>query len=255
MGPRGSYRCVASPDEEPSTTSSSATCAADTRQPSSSSSARVTNTSISASYAEEWRRQSLNVPRWSRRQSSGRTGLIRASTLEGVVTTEDENGDKRVARGFTKPELDSVLVQWSCAATAEAECAICFITGEKLRKPLLMPCDHVFCADCVAPWLTRCALCPMCRQDLRPSLEAVPRSRPGTGSRCGRSSSCLITGLSIGGICQASTLEAARRPPHGGDAVQKRDFAVAMPISAEQRRRSLPPLPGRNSSRSQHQLG
>jgi len=39
-------------------------------------------------------------------------------------------------------------------------CAIC---REKLRDPIVLPCGHIFCDDCVSLWFEREKTCPLCR--------------------------------------------------------------------------------------------
>lgn len=116
------------------------------------------------SYADEWRRASLDrdspyvTPRRPRDRST------RMDPLVSLITTEDEYGRRRVARGFSQRELEAAFQKWSCvAASDDDECAICWAT---LLQPLQLPCGHSFCGVCVEPWLKRCAVCPMCREDL-----------------------------------------------------------------------------------------
>mmetsp|Transcript_65740 Transcript_65740/g.140629 ORF Transcript_65740/g.140629 Transcript_65740/m.140629 type:complete len:452 (-) Transcript_65740:104-1459(-) len=139
-------------------------------------------------YTDEWRRASLDSGRPSTR--SGRRAKAaspslppRPSVLEGMISTEDSHGERRVARGLSQREAEAVAAQWRCSVEAlpDEECAICF-TGSLTpqQQPLRLPCGHSFCSECVMPWLRRCALCPMCRRDLRPFLP--PPGRPASAS-------------------------------------------------------------------------
>ncbi len=40
------------------------------------------------------------------------------------------------------------------------ECSIC---QDRFSNPIKLPCDHIFCEDCVAEWLERENTCPLCR--------------------------------------------------------------------------------------------
>merc|ERR1712217_523858 len=89
------------------------------------------------------------------------------SSLDGLASIEGANGERRVARGLSQRGLDAAMSQWACEQVDD-ECAICLVPGETAtRATLRLPCGHCFCADCVAPWLKRCAICPMCRQGIR----------------------------------------------------------------------------------------
>jgi len=44
---------------------------------------------------------------------------------------------------------------------AETDCTIC---QEKLTRPILLPCNHLFCDECITEWFERGEkTCPMCR--------------------------------------------------------------------------------------------
>jgi len=124
---------------------------------------------IVAAYADEWRRAALEEGR--NRRPRPRSSMARPGPLDGLVSLEDSSGEKRVARGFSQREIEVVMTRWACTEKAAGdECAVCYTCPQ---RPLLLPCRHAFCAECVVPWLRRCALCPMCRQDLRPNLESL----------------------------------------------------------------------------------
>jgi len=128
------------------------------------------DTDIVAAYVEEWRRASLDTGRPAVVRRLSRSSISRVSLLENVATIETEQGERRVVRGFTSREVEAAMSQWACSPVAGEECAICF---DDPSQALRLPCSHAFCGGCVEPWLRRCALCPMCRTDLRPFLEAL----------------------------------------------------------------------------------
>jgi len=58
-------------------------------------------------------------------------------------------------------------VQYGRYATEEqlaaAESSDCPICQEKMRLPLVLHCQHMFCEDCVSEWFERERTCPLCR--------------------------------------------------------------------------------------------
>lgn len=55
----------------------------------------------------------------------------------------------------------------------EFVCPICMMVVE---KPLVSPCEHIFCAKCIVEWVTQDNSCPVDRQALQMSnLKAAPR--------------------------------------------------------------------------------
>lgn len=56
------------------------------------------------------------------------------------------------------------------AETGVAErCPVCLerVGWECTRAVRLRACEHVFCVDCIAPWLQRHSTCPTCRANVR----------------------------------------------------------------------------------------
>jgi SNF2 family DNA or RNA helicase len=45
------------------------------------------------------------------------------------------------------------------------DCSICMAT---FSNPVLTPCHHVFCIQCIVPWFQHSQTCPQCRTPLRP---------------------------------------------------------------------------------------
>ncbi|XP_059659913.1 uncharacterized protein LOC132306519 [Cornus florida] len=46
---------------------------------------------------------------------------------------------------------------------------LCAICQEKLHAPILLPCKHIFCEDCVSEWFERERTCPLCRELVKPA--------------------------------------------------------------------------------------
>ncbi len=51
------------------------------------------------------------------------------------------------------------------------ECTICFDTFEKNERYRELPCKHIFHKRCVDKWFEKSVHCPMCRQDVRDTLQ------------------------------------------------------------------------------------
>mmetsp|Transcript_90082 Transcript_90082/g.160414 ORF Transcript_90082/g.160414 Transcript_90082/m.160414 type:complete len:414 (-) Transcript_90082:66-1307(-) len=165
---------------------------------------------IVTQYADEWRRSNLETEsRYNRGPT--RSSSARASVLD-VNTVEDARGERRVARGFSRTEMEAAVEQWSCMSTSEEECAVCLLTRS---KPLRLPCGHGFCCDCVEPWLRRCGLCPMCRQDVRPFLDTARGSSPGFSTRRSKSDVDLGVTLHSSRTSKEPRSNRGRLPPRG----------------------------------------
>ena len=48
---------------------------------------------------------------------------------------------------------------------ADEQCSVCM---ESFSNPILTPCHHVFCLQCIVPWFEHQHTCPQCRTPLRP---------------------------------------------------------------------------------------
>lgn len=56
---------------------------------------------------------------------------------------------------------------------AEFVCTVCMMVVE---KPLVSPCDHIFCTKCILKWITLHNNCPVDRRSLQAnSLKTAPR--------------------------------------------------------------------------------
>eukprot|EP00667_Euglena_gracilis_P010923 EG_transcript_11135 len=66
----------------------------------------------------------------------------------------------------------------SDAVSAEMKtCPICRDAFEEGRRVLRLPCRHLFCEECLRPWLEKSRTCPLCREeitDILPTGEKQP---------------------------------------------------------------------------------
>ena len=69
------------------------------------------------------------------------------------------------------PEMEEAAMQ-QIEEDQEAECAVCLAANV---VDTVLPCSHVFCRECIQPWVEQHGDCPMCRTatppgELRPLL-------------------------------------------------------------------------------------
>ena len=70
--------------------------------------------------------------------------------------------------GASRQFIDS-LPDAGIADLKDDKCAICLSrmhVRDEERSVKILPCSHTFHADCIKPWITRVATCPLCKQDL-----------------------------------------------------------------------------------------
>jgi DNA repair protein RAD5 len=82
-----------------------------------------------------------------------------ASRLSGAPSTSSSDPDETNAPGFTNKVLDAVTDE------SAQECPICL---ESIEDPVVTPCAHVFCRECINDAVRRSSgtLCPNCRTPL-----------------------------------------------------------------------------------------
>ena len=70
------------------------------------------------------------------------------------------------------PELKNVVDKFAVLENLkDSTCAICF---EDMTEGLKLPCNHLYHASCVKPWLAENPDCPMCRQSILHHKRAMP---------------------------------------------------------------------------------
>ncbi|CAM9611054.1 unnamed protein product [Pylaiella littoralis] len=52
------------------------------------------------------------------------------------------------------------------------DCSICY---DRMERPLILPCNHIFCGECVAEWLEQERTCPLCRAEV-PTSNPIPKA-------------------------------------------------------------------------------
>jgi len=179
----------------------------------SSSSRDYSPRCLVADYANDWRRASTDAAAVARQRQLRRLpqrSVLRAAratpVFDGLITVENASGERRLARGFSRQELEHSTSSWACQAESDGECAICLTqAAEPHSSWMRLPCGHRFCTECVTPWLARCGLCPTCRADARKLS-----SRAGIGGADGPAvARAVLSPLAVAGRAQLTGSAAA----------------------------------------------
>ncbi|CAM9261692.1 unnamed protein product [Phaeothamnion confervicola] len=83
----------------------------------------------------------------------------------------NDGGGGSAIRGDGGDGLASVVRRGSTAwarlrMVAEEECSVCLMGFEEGVNCFLLPCGHIFHAECITLWLENHASCPVCKRDL-----------------------------------------------------------------------------------------
>ena len=82
-------------------------------------------------------------------------------------------------------KIEDIVLDESRAQASAFTCSVCLCLPE---NPVQTPCQHLFCADCIAPVL----VCPVCRSDF-------PANKKGTPLReCNRIAMGAMQSLMVG---------------------------------------------------------
>ncbi|CAN0260912.1 unnamed protein product [Ectocarpus sp. 4 AP-2014] len=94
--------------------------------------------------------------------------------LKGMQVSFRVDRFVRAAFYVRRGELDrgKLATPEEVAEAGSPDCSICY---DQMSRPLLLPCNHLFCGECVAEWLERERTCPLCRAEV-PSSNPIPRS-------------------------------------------------------------------------------
>ena len=93
------------------------------------------------------------------------------SKLDNGEVVSDEEESKRV-KFFKEKEREKYGVLISNFEIVknidiQKECYICLKNFSKMRVVRKLPCGHMFCHDCIAPWIKTNYCCPTCKYKLK----------------------------------------------------------------------------------------
>lgn len=60
--------------------------------------------------------------------------------------------------------VGKVISEEEAMSEGNAQCSICMDT---IHTPVVLPCKHVFCDNCISSWLEMNSTCPLCRKPIR----------------------------------------------------------------------------------------
>ncbi|GER31955.1 RING/U-box superfamily protein [Striga asiatica] len=120
-------------------------------------------------------RDLLQTPVWYRFFLNEEYGSLFSSLTTGLYLTFKLTSTVRKVKSFVTvfKVLSRKEVQYGSYATLEQVNAagdLCAIFQEKMRSPILLRCDHIFCEDCLSEQFERARsqrTCPLCRTWVR----------------------------------------------------------------------------------------
>ncbi|KAK1694926.1 hypothetical protein QYE76_011623 [Lolium multiflorum] len=137
--------------------------------------------------------------------------------LEQLIEQLAENDPNRygtppAAKSALSALPDVVVTDAMVAAAEGADCAVCkedFSAGEGAKQ---MPCNHIYHADCIVPWLELHNSCPVCRFELPtddPDYESnkASRTQPSVGIAAAPASGSSAAAAEEGGEETARVVE------------------------------------------------
>ncbi|KAK6145721.1 hypothetical protein DH2020_022541 [Rehmannia glutinosa] len=116
----------------------------------------------------------LPTPVWYRFFLNKEYGSLFSSLTTGLYLTFKLTSIVEKVQSFVASlkALSRREVHYGSYATSEQVNAagdLCAICQEKMHAPILLPCKHIFCEDCVSEWFERERTCPLCRALVRPA--------------------------------------------------------------------------------------
>lgn len=81
-------------------------------------------------------------------------------TYEQLLELEEKIGI--VCKGL-RPEHIERLANRELEEDLEDQCSVCFCGMEKGEVIIILPCDHIFHKGCLAEWLSKEKVCPLCK--------------------------------------------------------------------------------------------
>ncbi|XP_047043329.1 E3 ubiquitin-protein ligase RING1-like [Lolium rigidum] len=153
--------------------------------------------------------------------------------LEQLIEQLAENDPNRygtppAAKSALSTLPDIVVTDAMVAAAEGADCAVCkedFSPGEGAKQ---MPCNHIYHADCIVPWLELHNSCPVCRFELPtddPDYESNKASKmqASVGIAATPASGSSAAAAEEGGEATARVLERSFNGNNGGAGSSSQD--------------------------------
>lgn len=95
----------------------------------------------------------------------------------GVISDEEEGKRVKFFRDKEQEKYGVLISNFEIIKNVDVskECYICLKFFSKQRIVRKLPCKHMFCHDCIAPWIKTHYSCPTCKYKLKndPDEDAI----------------------------------------------------------------------------------
>ncbi len=100
---------------------------------------------------------------WCRREPAARAAAMPdwLTQIQVQMQIQLQLSQREAGQGDVEAPLPTAQVTWEPGAHVEA-CCVCLTDYEAGDVLTTLPCNHVFHPPCIAAWLARKAVCPLC---------------------------------------------------------------------------------------------
>eukprot|EP01062_Namystynia_karyoxenos_P003250 TRINITY_DN11148_c0_g2_i1.p1 TRINITY_DN11148_c0_g2~~TRINITY_DN11148_c0_g2_i1.p1 ORF type:complete len:827 (+),score=159.95 TRINITY_DN11148_c0_g2_i1:166-2481(+) len=168
-------------------------------------------------------------------------------SYEELLQLEERIGKVNV--GLDKRGIEEVTVSYSwvaglferIGAQGAQQCTVCLTEYEKDEQVRLLPCQHLYHAECIDQWLKDCRNCPVCKHDVKEAKTGGDQEMAPSGREGGRGQGATGAHAARGARGGAAGSRGGSRSPartSGGPALWRsgRAAAAASRDSAEAHR-------------------